>query len=104
MTEPRLQPYPAYKPSGVEWLGDVPAHWEVTAVKRRYSIKLGKMLQNAPQRPDDVEVPYLKAQHVQWSQILTADVPKMWASQSETLKFGIETGDLLVCEGGEGGR
>ena len=21
--------YPAYKPSGVEWLGDVPAHWEV---------------------------------------------------------------------------
>ena len=24
-----LQPYPAYKPSGAEWLGDVPTHWEV---------------------------------------------------------------------------
>ena len=24
-----LKPYPAYKPSGVEWLDDVPAHWEV---------------------------------------------------------------------------
>ena len=24
----KLTPYPAYKPSGVEWLGDVPAHWE----------------------------------------------------------------------------
>ena len=23
------QPYPTYKPSGVEWLGDVPVHWEV---------------------------------------------------------------------------
>ena len=23
------QPYPAYKPSGVEWLGEVPAHWEM---------------------------------------------------------------------------
>ena len=23
-------PYPAYKPSGVPWLGDIPAHWEVT--------------------------------------------------------------------------
>ena len=23
------QPYPAYKPSGVEWLGNVPVHWEV---------------------------------------------------------------------------
>ena len=28
-----LQPYPAYKPSGVEWLGDVPAHWEVRRLK-----------------------------------------------------------------------
>ena len=28
------QPYPAYKPSGVEWLGDVPAHWEVRRVKQ----------------------------------------------------------------------
>jgi len=25
----RWRPYPAYKPSGVEWLGDVPEHWEV---------------------------------------------------------------------------
>ena len=23
------QPYPTYKPSGVEWLGDVPAHWKI---------------------------------------------------------------------------
>ena len=23
------RPYPAYKDSGVEWLGKVPAHWEV---------------------------------------------------------------------------
>ena len=46
----------------------------------------------------------MKAQHVQWFQVLTAEVPKMWASQSEARQFGIETGDLLVCEGGEGGR
>ena len=30
------QPYPAYKPSGVEWLGDVPEHWE----RRRLKILL----------------------------------------------------------------
>ena len=30
------QPYPAYKPSGVEWLGDVPAHWEVSRVKAEF--------------------------------------------------------------------
>ena len=25
----KLAPYPKYKPSGVEWLGEVPEHWEV---------------------------------------------------------------------------
>ena len=28
-----LLPYPAYKPSGVPWLGDVPEHWEVRRLK-----------------------------------------------------------------------
>ena len=28
-----LKPYPHYKPSGVEWIGDVPAHWEVRRLK-----------------------------------------------------------------------
>jgi len=27
--------YPAYKPSGVEWLGEVPEHWEVLPLKRK---------------------------------------------------------------------
>lgn len=31
---PRLfKPYPAYKASGVEWLGEVPAHWEMARLK-----------------------------------------------------------------------
>jgi type I restriction enzyme S subunit len=28
-----VKPYPDYKPSGVAWLGDVPGHWEVKAVR-----------------------------------------------------------------------
>ncbi|MEW6141489.1 MAG: hypothetical protein AB1733_24975 [Thermodesulfobacteriota bacterium] len=31
------QPYPAYKDSGIEWLGKVPAHWEVVPIKRAFS-------------------------------------------------------------------
>ena len=27
------QPYPAYKPSGVEWLGNVPKDWDVTRIR-----------------------------------------------------------------------
>jgi len=29
----RFKPYPAYKDSGVEWLGQIPAHWEVKRLK-----------------------------------------------------------------------
>ena len=99
-----LDPDVRLKPSGVEWLGDVPAHWGVAAVKRHYSIQLGKMLQNGPNVPTDIAVPYLKAQHVQWFSVRTTDAPTMWASPHEIEQFGIRAGDLLVCEGGEGGR
>ena len=34
------EPYPAYKDSGVEWLGDVPEHWEVRRVKTHSSCRL----------------------------------------------------------------
>ncbi|MDD5007380.1 MAG: restriction endonuclease subunit S [Syntrophorhabdaceae bacterium] len=30
----KRKPYPAYKPPGVEWLGDVPEHWKVKKVRR----------------------------------------------------------------------
>ena len=33
--------YPEYKDSGVEWLGEVPAHWEVAQLKRLLEIQNG---------------------------------------------------------------
>ncbi|MEN2726182.1 restriction endonuclease subunit S, partial [Klebsiella pneumoniae] len=30
--------YPAYKDSGVEWIGQVPEHWKVARVKRLASL------------------------------------------------------------------
>ena len=29
----RFNPYPAYEDSGVAWLGEIPAHWEVKPLK-----------------------------------------------------------------------
>lgn len=48
-----FSPYPKYKPSGVEWLGDVPEHWVVAPVKRHYDVLLGKMLQTGPSTSSD---------------------------------------------------
>ena len=96
--------YSAYKPSGIPWLGGVPGHWSVGAVKQNYEIQLGKMLQPSKQALNDTEVPYLKAVNVQWFKVRTSDPLMMWASPVDAEQYGIESGDLLVCEGGEGGR
>ena len=98
------QPYPAYKPSEIEWLGDIPAHWVATSIKRHFDIQLGKMLQNKPKSQYDVEVPYLKAKHVQWFDVSDINVSTMWASPKDLVQYAVVIGDLLVCEGGEGGR
>ena len=37
-----LQPYPAYQPSGVPWISDVPAHWEVTLLGRIGTFSKGR--------------------------------------------------------------
>jgi len=37
----RFKPYPAYKDSGVEWLGEIPAHWEVKRLKHLARIESG---------------------------------------------------------------
>lgn len=92
------------KDAGIEWLEKIPEHWETASIKRHYSIQLGKMLQNHPESPADAEVAYLKAQHVQWFSVRTSPRIKMWASPRDVAQFDIAEGDLLVCEGGEGGR
>jgi type I restriction enzyme S subunit len=62
------------------------------------------MLQSEPLAEGDIEAPYLKAQHVQWSGVTVNDLPTMWACRRELEKFRVSNGDLLVCEGGDVGR
>ncbi len=96
--------YLKYKPSGIEWLREIPEHWETRPVKRRFDIQLGKMLQNNHGSDADLSVPYIKALHVLWGKVDTSDLPEMWASPEDINQFGVRKGDLLVCEGGEAGR
>ena len=51
-----LKPYPAYKDSGVEWLGDVPAHWEVLRLKQICRLAYGDALADAVRRDGAVQV------------------------------------------------
>ena len=52
----RFKPYPAYKPSGVEWLGDVPAHWEVKQLKWAIMFQRGHDLPADERTEGDIPV------------------------------------------------
>ena len=50
-----IHPYPAYKPSGIEWLGDVPKHWEVRRLKTVCQLAYGDSMPS--QSRGDGEIP-----------------------------------------------
>jgi len=52
----RFKPYPAYKDSGVEWLGAIPAHWEVVRLKRVCTLAYGEALPGEARDDGDIEV------------------------------------------------
>ena len=91
------------KPSGVEWLGNVPERWEVAPVYSKYEVQLGKMLDSSRIKGDHL-APYLRNIDVQWGQINTENLPEMDFSDSDRKRFTLKKGDLIVCEGGDIGR
>ena len=99
----RFKAYPAYKNSGVEWLGEIPAHWEVAPVYVRYEVALGKML-DAKRVTGDSPGCYLRNIDVQWDAVNTEGLPEMDFAPWERDRYLLRPGDLLVCEGGEVGR
>jgi type I restriction enzyme S subunit len=91
------------KPSGVEWLGDVPAHWSTPPLYLRYEILLGKMLDEKRITGEHL-VPYVRNADVQWDLVRTTNLPAMDIGPHERERYTLKVGDLLVCEGGEVGR
>lgn len=63
----KLAPYPKYEPSGVEWLGDLPAHWEV--------MKLKKLVSFIEEKESEIDgenrLPYIGLEHIEsWTGML----------------------------------
>jgi len=66
-------------------------------------VMLGKMLDKEKHKSGSV-LPYLRNINVRWGTIDTDDVLTMFFDKHELGRYGLEVGDVLVCEGGEPGR
>jgi len=98
-----LEPHTHFKDSGIEWLGEVPEGWLIPPLYARYSVELGKML-NESRITGNHLVRYLRNVDIQWDSINFEDLPEMDISEIEYPRYTVQKGDLLVCEGGEVGR
>ena len=66
-----MNPYPAYRPSGVEWLGDMPEHWEVHLAKTLGRIRYGL---GQPPRESAEGMPLIRATNVERGRIVEKDL------------------------------
>jgi len=98
-----LNPDVKMKDSGIEWIGEIPEHWKIKALKHISEITLGKMLANEDKGGYQIK-PYLRGANINWEKVNVDDVKEMWLSDNELKQYRLKENDLLVSEGGEAGR
>ena len=89
-------PYPAYKPSGVKWLGEVPAHWEIARLKTA----LSRPAQNGLFKKKDqfghgVALINVADVYGERFQIDPSSLQRVQASPDELHRFHVESGDIF---------
>ena len=91
-----LNPNAPMKDSGVEWLGEVPEHWEVTRLKNIGKSIIGLTYSpNEICNPDDDSYLVLRSSNVQNGQLSFLDNVYVKSYVSEKLK--IKKNDILIC-------
>ena len=97
----KLPAYPKYKPSGVQWLGDVPEHWGVKRLKTSATC----WVSNVDKVPADDELPIRLCNYtdVYYHDHITPDMGLMetTATTDEIRRFGLREGDVVITKDSE---
>ncbi len=90
------------KPSGVEWLGDIPEHWEVLPLKRLSTIQSGVTLGKRYASTDELlSYSYLRVANVQAGRLDLRTIKTVLVPKQEAHRSLLRDGDLLMTEGGD---
>ncbi len=96
-----LNPDTPLRDSGIDWLGQIPEHWEVSQLKRFASLILGKMLDTKGGSATNWSR-YICAKDVHFDGVDTSDLKSMYFSAKEQTMYRVVDGDVLIVEGGAG--
>lgn len=96
-----LDPNVRLKPSGVEWLGDVPEHWEVRRLRNVVELRVS----NVDKHTKEGEFPVRLCNYtdVYKNSFITADMPFMAATATydEIEAFRLHVGDVIITKDSE---
>ena len=94
------QPYPAYKSSGVEWLGQVPEHWKVVQLRRvtleRCDGPFGSGLKSSHYVEDGIRV--VRLQNIGHGEFADSDAAFISPNHYSSLgNHSVLAGDILIA-------
>ena len=97
----RFRPYPAYKDSGVEWLGEIPAHWEVNRLKAVASVQLSNVDKKSVEGQEPVRL--CNYTDVYYHERITPDLDFMAATATpeQVCRFSLRERDVLITKDSE---
>ncbi len=93
--------YPAYKDSGVEWLGEVPEHWDLVRLKHIARVQTGLTLGKNYKKIQTISRPYLRVANVQTGCLDLTKVKSIDVPPDEANRATLLNGDVLMTEGGD---
>ena len=96
-----LDPDVKMRDSGVAWLGEIPAHWEVRRLKFMADVLNGVAKGRDLGQRDTVELPYLRVANVQDGYLDLSDIATIPVGLDEIERFSLHVGDVLMNEGGD---
>ena len=96
-----LRPYPAYRDSGVKWLGKVPEHWEVRRVATVGDLRVSNVDKHV--REGEFPIRLCNYMDVYHNERIGSDLPFMagTATEREIRRFRLAVGDVLVTKDSE---
>jgi len=96
-----LDPTVPMKDSGVEWLGEIPAYWEVKRLKFVADVLNGVTKGRDLGQREVVELPYLRVANVQDGYLDLSDIAMIIVGVDEVERYSLQRGDVLMNEGGD---
>lgn len=96
-----LNPNAPLKPSGVEWIGDIPEGWEVKKLKYISEVQSGVTLGKMYNQKNLPVYPYLRVANVQSGYFKLDEMAEISLPVNIAKKYFVKKGDILVTEGGD---